>query len=240
VRLFAAAALLLGGAAAAQGLPPAEIYVLGEIHDNPDHHIAQAGLIEAIDPTAIVFEMLTDEQAARLDLSTSRDPQSLENLLDWSASDWPDIAMYAPLMADPAVPVLGAAGTPPDLGAYGLDAPLPPVEQATREALQASAHCGALPVDLLPQFVARQRALDAQFGARTLAALDAHGAPVVLVTGNGHARTDWGVPAAIARVRPEVAVISVIQTEHGAAPMPGDVTLDAPAPSRADPCEAIR
>ncbi|MGB3555205.1 MAG: ChaN family lipoprotein, partial [Jannaschia sp.] len=153
-------------------MPPADIYVLGERHDNPAHHVAQGDLIRRIDPTAVVLEMLTDEQADRLTPDTPRDPQVLERALDWSAMGWPDIATYMPVFLASDAPILGAAGTPPDLSGFSLDTALPAKEQAEREALQADAHCGALPTDLLPQFVDRQRAVDAQFAARTLAALD--------------------------------------------------------------------
>lgn len=201
----------------------------------------QGALIERIAPSAVVMEMLTDEQADRMDADTPRDPDRLEHLLGWSGMGWPDIAIYMPVFEAARVPVLGAAGAPGDLSAYGLDAPLPEDQQAAREALQAAAHCDALPEDLLPDFVARQRAIDAQFAARTLDALDRFGPPVVLIAGNGHARADWGVPAAIARVRPDVAVVAVVQGEGGVVPPGGDVALDAaPVAGRPDPCAAFR
>ncbi|TFL18129.1 hypothetical protein DR046_11165 [Jannaschia formosa] len=227
--------------AGAVELPSGQVYVLGEVHDNPAHHAAQGALIEQIAPTAVVFEMLDPEQAARLGPDRPRDPQALDALLGWSEAGWPDIAIYMPVFDAIGVPVLGAAGEAGDLSAYGLDMPLPETEQATREALQADAHCGVLPAELLPQFVARQRAVDARLAARTLDALDRFGAPVVLIAGNGHARADWGVPAAIARVRPGIEVVAVVQGEEGSVPPGGDVVLDAPAPAdRPDPCDAFR
>ena len=66
-----AAALWALPAAAAEVGPEAldslagEIVVLGEIHDNPDHHLNQARAVAALDPAALVFEMLTPDQAAR-------------------------------------------------------------------------------------------------------------------------------------------------------------------------------
>ena len=239
---LAALAILLAGAASCRelpALPEAEVYVLGELHDNPDHHRAQAAMIAAIGPAAVAFEMLAPVQAARIGPDTPRD-ETLGALLAWERSGWPDFAIYLPVFQAFDAPVVGAGGTDArDLSAYGLDEALPAAEQAEREALQAAAHCDALPADLLPSFVARQREVDARLAHATLAALDRHGPPVVLIAGNGHARTDWGVPAAIARVRPEVRVVSVIQGEGGAVP-PGDVTLTAAAPERGDPCAAFR
>ena len=236
-------ALATAGAAAAEGVapPPADVYVLGERHDNPGHHAAQAEWVAAIGPTAVVFEMMTVEQAARIAPGTARDAATLGPLLDWSESGWPDIALYAPIMAASDARILGAAGGSDDLSPYGLDDPLPPGQQARREALQAASHCGMLPDEVLPRFVAAQREADARFAARTIDAHDRYGPPVVLIAGNGHARTDWGVPAAIARVRPELRVVAVVQSEGepGDVP-PGDVVLTAPAPAREDPCAAFR
>lgn len=229
------------GSASAEGLPPADVYVLGERHDNPDHHVRQGDLVRQIAPTAVVFEMLTDEQAVRFDPTMPRDPQVLDQVFGWSDMGWSDISFYMPIFEALDGALVGAAGAPGDLSGYGLDDPLPADQQAEREQLQADVHCGALPEDLLPQFVQSQRQTDAQFAARTLAALDRFGPPVVLIAGNGHARSDWGVPAAIARVRPEVTVIAVVQGEGGVVPPGGDVVFDAGAPAdRPDPCEAFR
>lgn len=230
-----------GPASGAVDLPSADVFVLGERHDSPAHHAVQAELVAHISPTAVVFEMLTAAQADRIGPDVSRDAATLGPLLDWAHSGWPDIAFYARVMAATDAPILGAAGPPGDLTAYGLGSPLAVEEQATREALQAAAHCGALPRDVLPRFVARQRAADAQFAARTIAAFDTHGGPVVLIAGNGHARTDWGVPAAIARVRPDLRVVAVVQSEgvDGDVP-PGDVVLVSPPVNRTDPCAAFR
>lgn len=239
MRALAFVLMAIATTAGAQELPPADIYVIGEIHDNPVHHAVQADLVAHLDPEAVVFEMLSDEQAARIGPDTPRDAATLGPLLDWAESGWPDIALYAPIMAASDAVILGAAGSAGDLAAYGLDVALPVEEQAARERLQAEAHCGALPEDMLPDFVARQRATDAQFAARTVAALDAYGAPVVLIAGNGHARTDWGVPTAIARVRPELEVVAVVQGE-GDPTVPGDFVLQAEAQARGDPCDAFR
>ncbi len=210
----------------AQTLAAADIYIVGEVHGYAPHHARQAQVVASVRPKAVIFEQLTAEQADRIAPTTPRDPQVYEELLDWSESGWPDLSFYFPIMVASDAVIVGAAGAPGDLSTYGLDLPLLSAEQAERESLQAEVHCGALPPDRLPEFVARQRETDAQFAARTLAALDAYGGPVVLITGNGHAREDWGVPAAIARVRPDVRVVSIVQEGQ---------PVDGP-----DPCAAFR
>ncbi|MEM9796754.1 MAG: ChaN family lipoprotein [Pseudomonadota bacterium] len=233
-------ALLLSAAAHAAELPPgADIYILGELHDNPAHHVQQAEWVSTLSPAAVAFEMLTPSQAALITPYTARDADTLGPLLAWEDSGWPSIEMYAPVMSASDAVIVGVAGDPPDLTAYDLDIPLSEEEQATRQALQQDVHCGMLPDDILPGFVARQREKDAQFAELTLRAYDQYGGPVVLITGNGHARTDWGVPAAIARVRPDLRVVSAIQGEGGATP-PGDLTVQATAPERDDPCAVFR
>ena len=240
-RAFALVLCLVAPAALAQApdLPPADVYVLGEVHGNPEHHANQAAIVARVDPTVVVLEQLTEDQAARIGPETARDAATLGPLLEWDDSGWPDISLYAPIMAASDAAIRAAAGTPGDLAPYDLSTPLPPNEQAEREALQAAIQCDALPAKMLPEFVARQRALDAQFAARTLDAFDETGGPVVLITGNGHARTDWGVPAAIARVRPDVTVTALIQGD-GRTDLPGDVTVEAEPVDRGDPCAAFR
>ena len=229
----------ISGAAVSQ--PLADVVVLGEVHDNPTHHLEQARLISELRPTAVVFEMLTPVQAARAGPDTPRD-ERLGALLEWEASGWPDFTTYLPIFEamPPGAAILGGGGDDVrDLSAFGLDVPLPPGQQAAREALQAAAHCDALPADVLPAFVARQRETDARLARATLDALAAHGPPVALIAGNGHARTDWGVPAAIARAAPDVSVHAVVQGEGGDVP-PGDAVLTSAAPERGDPCAALR
>ena len=106
--------------------------------------------------------------------------------------------------------------------------------------LQRDAHCGKLPDEMLPVMIDLQRLRDATLARTTLAALDEIGGPVAVITGNGHARADWGMPAYIARVAPEVIVTTLGQSEDGAVPDGTfDVILDAPGIEREDPCLAF-
>jgi uncharacterized iron-regulated protein len=36
----------------------ADVVVLGEVHDNPQHHANQAAVVRALQPSALVFEMI--------------------------------------------------------------------------------------------------------------------------------------------------------------------------------------
>jgi len=237
----------------------ADIVILGEVHDNRAHHEAQAELVARIEPAAVVFEMLTPEQAATVEqMGSEADADELAEALDWAGSGWPDFSMYHPvLVAAGDAAIFGAAlprdrvrGAVTDGAAemfgqgydrFGLGNPLPEPEQAEREAGQMAAHCDALPDSILPGMVAAQRLRDAHFARVALEALEETGGPVAFITGNGHARTDWGVPAALGRAAPQVEVISLGQLEAPPAPpVPYDFwRVTAPA-EREDPCAAFR
>lgn len=241
----------LGGAVA-------EIYVLGEIHDNPVHHRVQAEVVEAVAPRAIVFEMLTANQAARVSGDMLDDPAALGAALEWEASGWPDFGMYHPIFAAArGAEVRGAAvpreetraavqiGVARSFGdeavAFGLTESLDAVELADRLNLQMEAHCDALPLELLPDMVDLQRLRDARLAQAALEALEATGGPVVVITGNGHARKDWGVPSVLERVAPGVTVFALGQGEDGGIPDGGyDLVRDAPGVDRDDPCAVFR
>mgnify|MGYP001308329948 CR=1 FL=1 len=244
--------------AAAADLPDpartAQIVILGEIHDNPAHHRFQAEAVAALAPRALVFEMLDPGQAAALNALDDRSQASMHAASGWDDSGWPDFAMYHPIFAAAPDARIHGAAVPKDevrravregaaalFGAdaarFGLDRPLPPGEQAARGALQARAHCDALPADLLPGMVEAQRLRDAAFARTALTALDETGPPVVVIAGTGHARRDWGIPAAIALARPDVTVMAIGQGE-GEEGKSGayDAVILAPAPARDDPC----
>ena len=72
-------------------------------------------------------------------------------------------------------------------------------------------HCGALPPEMLPWFVDQQRFRDAVFARVTLNALDLTDGPIVVITGNEHAQTDWGMPVYLTAAARNVAVLSIGQ-----------------------------
>ncbi|MEL6266284.1 MAG: ChaN family lipoprotein [Pseudomonadota bacterium] len=155
--------------------------------------------------------------------------------------------------------------------AVGLDQPLSPPAQAEVEAEMVASHCDMLPAEMAGPMVEAQRLRDARFAAATLrardlgiaaretgdglnpeevAAFEGAAAPprAVLVTGNGHARRDRGVPLYLATLAPGLETVSLGQVEvlpgrdtpaeYGA---PYDyVWFSSPVIGRPDPCEAFR
>ena len=237
-------------------LPVADVVILGEVHDNPQHHRNQAEAVAAIQPAALVFEMMTPEQASLVAVENRGGP-GLGAALGWAEAGWPDFAMYQPILtAAPGAAVYGAAvpgealmglrdpaavvGLLPD-ARFGLTESLPAADQFAREAAQLAAHCDALPAELLPYMVAVQRLRDATLAARALEAFAANGGPVVVITGTGHARRDQGVPAALALAAPDLQVLSVGQLEDDPGPdAPYDLWVVTDPVERPDPCAAFR
>ena len=235
----------------------AEIVILGEIHDNPVHHRNQAAIVTAMRPSALVFEMLDADQAARANGMARADASALEKALDWEGSGWPDFSLYHPIfLAAGPVPIYGAAVSREDLTAamskgaaavFGPRAahfalgPLTEADQAAREALQMEVHCNALPADMLQGMVESQRLRDASFSAVALRALQETGGPIAVITGNGHARRDWGMPAHLAAASPGTRVVTLAQFEEAApeGDIPYDFWLITAAAKREDPCAAF-
>lgn len=239
-------------------LPVADVVILGETHDNPLHHIGQAAAIKAINPKAVVFEMLTPEQAARVTPSLLADEAALQTALGWNQTSWPSFTLYYPVFAaaqnarifgaarpktqvrraykDGAATVFGAQAAE-----YGLDQTLPPEQLKIRKQAQYEAHCEAMPLAMMGSMIEAQRFRDAVFSKTLVQALEITGGPVVLIVGAGHARTDWAVPFMLKQAKPEIAVLSLafVESPIDETPPYGFWITTEPAP-RKDPCLAFK
>ena len=237
-------------------LPSADVVLLGEVHDNPHHHENQAHAVAALKPKAIVFEMLTPAQAALATPEARHSAEALALATGWATSGWPDFSLYWPIFAAaPEAAIFGAGVKREDMAGlkekgaaalfgaeahrFGLDQPLPSDAQRAAEEAQRQAHCGMLPDDLLPMMVEAQRIRDAALARATLAALEEHGPPVVVIAGGGHVRAG-AVPALLKAAAPDLHVISVGQVEEGGAEQyPFDLWIVTPPQPRDDPCASL-
>ncbi|GAA6191660.1 ChaN family lipoprotein [Phaeobacter sp. NW0010-22] len=231
----------------------ADVVILGEDHENAVHHQRQAQVVSDLSPSAMVWEMMTEQSASLVTAQLISEPEKMAETIRWVEMGWPPLAMYLPIFAAaPDAPIYGAmvprkalqaalkSGAAAALGAdaarYGLNVSLPLEEQAARELGQQAAHCGALPDDQLANFVQMQRLRDAVLARAVLRAIDETDGPVVVITGNGHARSDWGVPRLLARLAPGLKVVSLGQSQDGQIEGEFDFVIDSPAVERDDPC----
>jgi uncharacterized iron-regulated protein len=141
-------------------LARADYVLLGETHDNPDHHRLQAWIIERLAAKgrkpATLFEMIDAGQEEALRGYLGKDGATAEGLgdaLDWEKRGWPAWTMYRPIaeaafaVSAGTAPVLSAGGPGRDavraVSRGGLDAALPKPEQErmglTRELPEALA-----------------------------------------------------------------------------------------------------
>jgi uncharacterized iron-regulated protein len=228
-----AAARFVDRAALASELARARFVLLGERHDNPEHHRLQAWVVQALGEAgrrpAVGFEMLTLDQADALRTFLAgrpRDGAGLGEAVGWAETGWPEWSMYEPI-ADAALaadlPIL-ATNLPPAISRdirrrgvdaldpalvarVGLDRPLPEESRTALAAEIRDSHCGYAPADLLDGMVTAQRARDGQMADALAAGGDRDGA--VLIAGSGHVREDWGVPAYLARRVPGAGVATI-------------------------------
>jgi uncharacterized iron-regulated protein len=229
-------------------LTGARFALLGETHDNADHHVLQARMTRALGLAgrrpAVAFEMLATEQQHAIDAALAREHPTADAVgkaVGWDGSGWPPFAEYRPIFTaalEAGMPIVGAnlprkeiqavvrrgAGALPAAVRARIDrqGPLSPeVGAAMREEMRDS-HCGELPEPLLEPMVLGQRARDAQM-AESLARLGERGG--VLVTGAGHARRDRGVPAYLLDAGGRIVSVALLEVS-AKRPRPADYAED--------------
>jgi uncharacterized iron-regulated protein len=213
-----------------------DFVLIGERHDNPDHHRLQAWLvdrmIEGERRMAVAFEMFTVDQAPEIAAHLRDNPKDAKGLgaaVGWAKTGWPDWDLYRPIAQaalDAGLPVAAAGlgrATVRAIGRRGEGALAPdvrarlgdlrPSDDAVKTAMadeMRKSHCNMLSDAVAEKMVVVQRARDAHMAASVVAAAtqpDLDGA--VLISGAGHVRTDHGVPEFLRRIAPGRKVLSI-------------------------------
>lgn len=217
-----------------------QFILLGEKHNNPDHHRLQAWLLSALIAAdrrpAVGFEMFNTDQQEAIDRHLRTMPTDAAGLADavgWDQTGWPKWSLYQPI-AEVALtarlPIIatnlppktgealrrkGLGGVDPGLVArLDLHRPLPSATHAAMAAEIHESHCGYASDAMTDAMITVQRARDAQMADRLAAAGQQDGA--VLIAGVGHVRTDWGVPVSLASRLPGTTVASLAFLEVAA------------------------
>jgi uncharacterized iron-regulated protein len=243
-------------------LDDADYVLLGESHDNPDHHRLQAQALGAVlahgRRPVLAWEMLEPRQQPLVDAFFAHEQPiaAFGEAVQW-ARGWPPWPYYVPIarVAADANLRFVAANIPEEDAraiARGERTPALPLLEPERERDLVDeiveSHCG---------HVSRERAASMALAQRTR---DAHMADVllgepaaVLVAGAGHVRTDRGVPFYLRAKRPEAHVLGLafvevaIQAqspdayarEFHAGTLPFDFVWFTPRMRRDDPCAAL-
>lgn len=226
----------------AANLRRADLVLLGETHDNPDHHRIQAwavaGLTGADPRFGLAIEMIREDQQATLDAHLAARPgdgAGIGPALRWQDSGWPDWHYYRPVVApfaEKALPIRAAnlssdrirevarggfdAFRPAHRARLGLDRPVPDEVLKEVAAEMVDAHCGHIPAERALPFARIQIARDAVMAAALREAARQTGKGV-LVAGTGHVRSDRGVPFHLLRqgAMADVVVLAPIEVQEG-------------------------
>jgi len=206
--------------AVAKAAADARFVILGERHDNPDHHALQAWVVRAMTAQGrapgVAFEMIDQDQAPALEAYLNEHPDDAAGLgpaVKWEERGWPDWATYQPiaeaalaadlpiLAANPsreATRTVGRQGFGAlDAGrtaALGLDTPLPEAQRDRLLSELREGHCNLMPKDAMGPMANVQRLRDAVMADTLIAGAEAQDRGAVLITGGGHARADRAVP----------------------------------------------
>lgn len=202
--------------------------LVGERHDNPDHHALQLWLLRALETRreqgSLLLEMLTPDQQERVDavrdkIAAGQDPGDLPQALSWRKGwDW---ALYGPLVRHALArpyPLLAANLDRPQMLRIYRKQPALRGTLSTTEAVRGAlltqirvSHCGKLPASQLPAMLAVQQQRDRRMAEALLAAPE----PSLLLAGTFHARRDLGVPLHLRDLGAEADSLVLLLSEVG-------------------------
>lgn len=197
------------------------IVLLGELHDNAEHHLQRLQVLRRAFAAgwrpAIAMEQLDRERQADIDRARSEKPRDAQHVIDTAAPargarggnwNWDDYRPFIALALEYDVPLIAANLSNADISRVvrdgyaavfdaqtrrnlGLERPLPQTMQDAQAREIDNGHCKALPAKMLPAMARGQFARDAVM-ADIVARHATRG--IVLIAGNGHVRRDLGVP----------------------------------------------
>jgi uncharacterized iron-regulated protein len=195
--------------------------ILGETHDNPEHHRLQLMVLEALaargPARVLAMEQFDSEHQAAIDAAraSSGDAETLADAghFDRKGWNWP---LYKPLVQfalEHGWPIAAANLSRTEARAIVADparsglAPAPPPVKSALERDIIDGHCGAAPEPKrLAGMLEAQRSRD----ARMASVLKDRS---VLIAGSGHARRDRGVPLYLGGA--DVVSIAFTEVEDG-------------------------
>jgi uncharacterized iron-regulated protein len=213
--------------------------LLGEVHDNPDHHAFQLECLIALGENGlrpvVAFEQFDREHEPvlqRLLAAGGATAEAVANTTNFDRKNW-GWDLYRPLI-DAALGYgmsLRAANLSRAAASRVVKAGLDSLGEGRASALRIHAawseahdqvlreiivegHCRMLPESIVPGMVLAQRARDATLAE---ALLDPGPDGAVLIAGNGHARRDLGVPLYLRQARPGESIVSIglLEVESG-------------------------
>lgn len=246
-------------------VPTRSYVLLGETHDNPDHHALQAEFLAAAAPNKplVVMEHIDPKHQEALDGLEAYGASKVDVIrttVHWDDSGWPAFDMFRPIFevaVDHDLQIHGAlfprekamevgqkgvgAADPELVASHGLDQPLPEAANAALLEVLVESHCNTMPAEAMAPMVGIQRVRDAML-VDGLHSQD----HAVMIAGSGHVRRDWGSARTLGM--DDTLVIAFIQvddertdaSQYVEASKPFDAIVFTPRVSDEDPCAAMR
>ncbi len=197
--------------------------LLGEKHDNPDHHALQLRVLEHVlrsqSVSSVSFEMMSSDQQSLLPGLSSMQADSLDAIndyLEWDNDGW-DWNYYGPLVHSvmQAGVTINAANISNEemMQVYGEPTPEEIAEVLDGDTMAAlekdidESHCGMLPESQFPAMVRVQQARDSAMAESLSNSVQQ---TQVLIAGNYHIRRDLGVPNYILHARPSLGAQQIV------------------------------
>lgn len=217
-------------------LAKASFVLLGEKHDNGDHHRLQAWLLERLIASgrrpAVAFEMFTTDQEPALTAHLAAHPgdgEGIAKAVGWAASGWPDWDLYRPIAQaalDDGLPLVAASLPRQTLRAVvrqgisglgsetaarlGHDPDLPAAQAAALRQEIIEAHCNQLPEAMIDPMVTVTTVKDVTMADTLVQGARAEGLDsALLIAGNGHTRADRGVPWYLGHRAPSATTVTI-------------------------------
>ena len=201
----------------------ARLILIGERHDQPDHHRIQAWLIDQLtEQRTVGFEMLAEplHDALRKATNTS----AVETLSQWTKSGWPPFSIYKPIFeaafrgqhelaaVHPTRKQVKAVLMGLSIGEHAKTdvSAVPPNGLAALKADIKASHCGHANPQMT-QAMTRAQIFKDRFMLKNLIE-KSEGRSRVLIAGNGHVRKDYGIPV---HVPSELKTVSIGLIEAG-------------------------
>lgn len=231
-----------------------ERVLIGERHDNPDHHALQLWLIRALAERrqhgSVLLEMIEPGQQERVAAVQRRilqgqHPDDLPAALAWQKG-WPwalygELVTYSLAQQAPLLPanlegdeIATIYRNPPSLSGAAAQQQ---VQTMLLEQIRVS-HCNMLPEAQLPAMLAVQQQRDRRMAQKLAAAP----VPALLLAGGFHVRRDVGVPLHLADQPGKPAAVVLLLAEVGAAVSDNqaDYAWFTPAQPEQDHCRQFR
>jgi len=226
--------------------------IVGEQHDNRDHHQLQLWLLQSLGDRrpqgSLLLEMLTPDQQPRVDeVRHAATPLTdLPGSLAWQ-SGW-EWDLYGPIVRfalTQPYPLLAANLDGSEIRAIYANPPTLSGSRSNASSVRdellkqvSDSHCGLLPASQMPAMLAVQQQRDRRMAERLLAAPE----PSLLFAGAFHARKDVGVPIHLLDLgAPEApAVLMLAQQGSEVTSQMADYVWYTPAMPAPDYCEQMR